>query len=122
MMMNKEEWRDIPDSDNRIMVSNFGRVVRNEYLDAFGKNHNSKLLKCSVNKSLGYRMIYTTINGKRYTRYVHRLVAMMFIKTDDFNKQVNHKDCDKANNHFENLEWVTKEENRRHAVRNGLVY
>lgn len=33
---------------------------------------------------------------------------------------VHHKDGNKLNNNAENLEWVTNQENRDHAVKNGL--
>ena len=35
--------------------------------------------------------------------------------------QVNHKDGKKANNVIENIEYVTASENRRHAIKNGLL-
>ena len=52
--------------------------------------------------------------------YVHRLVAMIYIPNPDHKPQVNHKDGNKLNNHVSNLEWVTNQENRDHALQNGL--
>lgn len=48
---------------------------------------------------------------------VHRLVAMCFLDCPkNFEElQVNHIDANKANNHFSNLEWVTKQENMDHG-------
>lgn len=53
--------------------------------------------------------------------YVHRAVALAFIPNIDNKTDVNHIDGDKYNNHLENLEWVTRKENMRHAFSNGLV-
>lgn len=44
-----------------------------------------------------------------------------FFHSNDSNKsQVNHKNAVKDDNSIENLEWVTNQENRDHAVKNKL--
>ena len=59
----------------------------------------------------GYALV--TLSRDRYTRTyrVHRLVAETFIDNPDNKPEVNHKDFNVKNNWFENLEWVTQEEN-----------
>ena len=59
------------------------------------------------------------INGRPVA--VHRLVAECFCERPPGNVEVNHKDGNKLNNHFSNLEWVTHLENVRHAYRTGLI-
>ena len=51
----------------------------------------------------------------------HRVLALCFVPNSDVeNKtQVNHIDGDRSNNSISNLEWVTPEENTRHAIRIG---
>lgn len=51
---------------------------------------------------------------------VHRLVAETFIPNPDNLPQVNHKDCNKDNNHVDNLEWVSGRDNLDHAWSNRL--
>ena len=86
-------------------ISNFGRV-RNR------KNH--RLLTYKFNLS-GYPLV----NLCRYNFAVHRLVALTFIGPCPEGCEVNHKDCNKENNHVSNLEWVTHHENMTHAVKMG---
>ena len=55
-------------------------------------------------------------NGTNKKYYLHRLVAMMFIKKPRRkNMQVNHKNMNTKNNKTTNLEWVTPSENIMHA-------
>lgn len=67
-------------------------------------------------------------NGKGYLRvvigkkrcFVHRLVAERYVPNPDGKDQINHKDGNKLNNNADNLEWVTNQENRDHAILNNL--
>lgn len=48
---------------------------------------------------------------------VHRIVYQKFIGELDFTKQINHKDGNRLNNHYSNLELVTQSENGLHSFR-----
>jgi hypothetical protein len=68
----------------------------------------------------GYAKVMLHIDGKPLCRKVHNLVAQAYIGERPKGMQVNHKDGNKLNNNFSNLEYVTPSENLRHAVRMGL--
>ena len=51
---------------------------------------------------------------KRHLVPVHRIVANAFIKKVKGKDYINHKDGDKTNNHFSNLEWCSIAENNWH--------
>jgi predicted small metal-binding protein len=51
---------------------------------------------------------------------VHRMMAECYIPNVDNKSMVNHKDGDKLNNHYINLEWSTRKENEEHAKNNRL--
>lgn len=70
-------------------------------------------------KDDGYLSVKLFRNGKGCQKTVHRIVAEAFIPNPNNKPQVNHKDRNKGNNDVSNLEWVTREENKSHAIRNG---
>ena len=78
-----------------------------------------KVLKYSRNHK-GYDLVRIYHNGTDYTKQVHRLIATAFIPNPDNKPQVNHIDGDKDNNSVLNLEWVTNDENIKHAVSHNL--
>lgn len=71
-------------------------------------------------KEDGYVLVTLWLEGKSVSKRVHRLVAQTYLPNPENKPEVNHIDCDKSNNHFSNLEWVTSKENKEHAWRNGL--
>mgnify|MGYP001562053056 CR=1 FL=1 len=54
-------------------------------------------------------------------RLMHRVIAICWIENPKLRKLVHHKDGNKANNHADNLEWVTQKEHMSecHAGLNG---
>ncbi|WP_404354604.1 HNH endonuclease signature motif containing protein [Exiguobacterium aurantiacum] len=75
-------------------------------------------------QSIGYRGFNLRHDdyepGIAKTLSSHRIVATYYHPNPENKPQVNHIDGNKANNHPDNLEWVTAKENRRHAFDTGL--
>lgn len=84
------------------------------------KRGKEKLLYQKTHKQ-GYKEVNLSNNGITRTLLVHRIVAKAFIPNPHNKPEVNHKDGNKANNHVDNLEWVTVEENNLHAKENGFL-
>lgn len=104
-----EEWRTIPDTDG-YEVSNLGSIRRTRII-AIRQQINSRGRKvvCLVGK-----------RKKKVRAKVHTLVAHAFVGPRPPGLDVNHKDGDRLNNRFDNLEYVTRQENIEHARANRL--
>lgn len=100
-----EEWKLLERIPN-YEVSSYGKVRCIKK----GKN---RLLKVCVNNH-GYELVCLSDGKKRYTSYIHRLVAEVFIPTTNKALVVNHKDKNRKNNKVDNLEWTTVMENMWH--------
>lgn len=80
-----------------------------------------------INKTNGH-VLKGQPNGKGYLRvsiggqltFIHRLVAEKYVPNPDNKEQVNHINGDKLDNRACNLEWVTNQENRTHAIHEDL--
>ena len=78
-------------------------------------------LLAQVRGPRGYHTVNLYHNGRPRCCLVHRLVAAAFLGIIPPGWQVNHKTGDKSRNSAEELEIVTPEQNRLHAVRQGLI-
>lgn len=115
-----EKWKDIyiKDEKTNYQISNYGRCRNVARLSG----QNKGVLKPRQNKKTGYEQYTILANGAKHYLYAHRLVAQYFIPNNNCKKnEVNHKDGNKQNNHYTNLEWVDKQENMKHAFANRLV-
>lgn len=70
-------------------------------------------MKLCFNKK-GYIVCGVKINGKHFNITPHREVAKHFVENYNSRLTVNHKDLNKKNNHYENLEMLTARQNINH--------
>lgn len=101
--------KKIVEADENIFVTEDGEVF-----------HNNKKLKYRFTKN-GYARVQYKVNGKYVDRYVHRLVAELFIPNPNNYPCVNHINGDKNKNNVGNLEWCTYKMNMIHASTHGLI-
>lgn len=121
--MSVDIWADIPKYEGVYQVSNKGKVrsLDRKIVHKTGATHLMKgrvLKEIMLGKYLGVQL---SLLGKIEKAYTHRLVALNFIENTHKKGTVNHKDGNKFNNHFTNLEWMTIQENIQHANETGLI-
>ena len=92
---------------NDYFITNYGRLY---------SNITNIYLKGNIDRN-GYLYIVIRINNKNITVKPHRLVAEYFISNPNNYKCVNHKDENKLNNHYTNLEWCNHSYNNSFGSR-----
>ncbi|WP_286776576.1 MULTISPECIES: NUMOD4 motif-containing HNH endonuclease [unclassified Pseudomonas] len=119
----QEVWKAIPGYESYYEVSDRGRVrsLERRTTDRLGRPfvRYGKLLSLNT-EAKGYKSIRLCVETKHRTFKVHRLVAYAFLPQPLDGQQINHINGIKDDNRPENLEWVTSEENMRHAFSSGL--
>ena len=96
-------WADVIGFDGLYQISNFGEC----------RNNKGVVLKQGIKRTSGtcYKTVNIWKDGKYHKKYIHRMMAEVFIDNPNNYEFVNHKDEDGTNNHLSNLEWCTREYN-----------
>lgn len=111
--MDSEIYKQIVGYENYYEVSNYGNVRSTSYKGV-------KILKPSKTKN-GYLNVILCVKQVKVNKLIHRLVAECFLENKDNLPVVNHIDCNKINNNYQNLEWTTVEYNNEHAKSNNRL-
>ncbi len=120
LIESKEIWKSIPGYEELYIISNYGRIKTFGRIDRFNRKWKEKYLSLCID-SCGYHPITLCKNGVVKKTRIHRLVAQMFVENPHQRTNINHKDGNKINNHYTNLEWVTPKQNSDHAWKMGLI-
>ena len=124
---------DFMDRKWKLLTSDWYGIKENAYIiseygDIYSLLTNTLMKPERIPTSKG--TIYDRVNLRNTTGgstkvSVHRLVALYFLPENDdpYNKTiVDHKDGNKRNNHYSNLEWVTSSENAIRSYKLGLSH
>lgn len=112
----KNTYRKIPSLKFLYEINPYG-IIRNV--------KSKKVLKTRLDKD-GYVVITINIRNERYYCMIHRLVAECYIDDTNLNpdgsmitgtKCINHKDENKLNNYYKNLEWCDIKYNNSYGNR-----
>ena len=116
-LLDNEVFKEIKDSCGNYEVSNLGRIKSKV------GNH-AIILKPYITKC-GYERLQLYIEGKRYNKYVHSLVASTWLDPpQSLEYEIHHKDFNSLNNNVSNLEYLSriqhykKHEERKKNVKN----
>lgn len=117
------QWTPLTWFNGKYQVSRIGEVKSVYSLDKYGNiKFTNKVLKQFKDKNGYFKVGLSWLDhGKLIKKNfrVHRLVAIAFIPNPENKPQINHKDCNRGNNHFKNLEWCTPKENTHHSQKMG---
>lgn len=122
-----EQWKDIPDYEGIYQASNLGQIRTHKDKVTFTKRHGNRhwkqrILKPKGNNTVTGHRVTLWFAGKPKDYLVSRLVCTTFHENlIDSKMTVNHKDGNRLNNHIDNLEWLSRGDNIRHAFENNLA-
>ena len=112
-------WKDIPGYEGFYQASECGQI-RSLSRFSNAKNNSKKFFEGKVlvpTKKSGYLRLNLSVDGIAVRFSVHRLIAKTFLSNTENHNSINHKDGNKLNNHYTNLEWCSVAHNNLHAYR-----
>jgi hypothetical protein len=111
-----ERWLPVPGYEGIYEVSNFGWIRR-----TFPGKGTWIGRTIRGARSSGYFVLSLRKNQRTERRLLHEIVAEVFIGPRPEGAEVNHIDGNKRNPVVWNLEYLSRSENAKHAVRTGLI-
>lgn len=120
--MEKEIWKDLKSYEGFYQISNTGKIKGLERTCKTKGNAIRKVKEKLLNLFLIKGYYYVTLNRESVMDQfrINVLVGKTFIPNPDNLEMINHKDCNKRNNHIDNLEWCTHQQNMKQGVDNKL--
>ena len=100
---NKEYWKDIRGYETRYKISNFGNTYSKQLNTLFNNRERGSYNVIKLRDS----------NQNPKMCYPHILVCDHFNPNPNNHKIIHHKDHNKLNNHYTNLEWTTHSGNSK---------
>lgn len=120
-----EVWKDIVGYEGLYQVSDAGRVRSISHFAINNKGGGERLTNGRVLSPYkmpnGYLQVQLSKGSTKKKHYIHRLVAIVFLKNENNLSDVNHIDGNKDNNYVQNLEWCSHKDNQMHMVKNKLT-
>jgi HNH endonuclease/NUMOD4 motif len=112
-----EIWRDVVGLEKFYRVSNTGLVASKNRDGKDGRKRlMGRILSITRNKKTGQTQVCMSVDGVRYKKEVSLIVAEAFIGEIPDGMEVCHIDCDKGNNHLDNLQILTRKKKARKTL------
>ncbi|CAL6096404.1 Conserved_hypothetical protein [Hexamita inflata] len=99
-------------------IEGFPRYSINTAGEIFDTKKNKEITQ-TLNTDGYMRVRLVNENNKRFTKYVHRLLAEAFIPNPLGLPEVDHSSNQRNDNNLKNLRWVSRSENQKNKNRNG---
>jgi hypothetical protein len=108
--MEEEIFKDYEFDGMNYRVGNLGTVYGTRFL---------RPLKQRLNLDGYLEVTMGREKGRRITKRVHRLVAELFVPNPNNLPEVNHKDYNRSNPRYDNLEWISHSDNIKYSSKAG---
>ncbi len=113
-----EIWKPVSEYENHYEVSSYGRIRSLNKTVNSAIRHNTQVVRkgklLKLNPKRGYLAVDLSVENKKRTMSVHRIVGRAFIPNPDKHPVINHMNGNKQDNRVTNLEWTTYSENSKH--------